>query len=132
VVFLDELTSGLDRGARHATWDLISQVRAQGVTVVLKSLPGQIGTQYIASIGVAIVLAILGLNGVPMVIGQYRERGILRRAGLLEPGGRRPPVHQRGHGQDPRAAHLRQARRQRPRRRGGGRVRARPAAPRLI
>ena len=37
MVFLDELTSGLDPGARHATWDLISQVRAQGVTVVLVS-----------------------------------------------------------------------------------------------
>jgi len=47
-----------------------------------KSLSGQIGTQYIASIGVAIMLAILGLNGVPMVIGQYRERGILRRLGV--------------------------------------------------
>jgi ABC-2 type transport system permease protein len=44
-----------------------------------KSLSGQIGTEYIASIGVAIVLATLGLNGVPMVIGQYRQRGILRR-----------------------------------------------------
>jgi ABC-2 type transport system permease protein len=31
-----------------------------------KSLSGQIGTQYIASVGVAIVLAILGLNGVPV------------------------------------------------------------------
>jgi len=37
LVFLDELTSGLDPGARHATWDLISKVRAQGVTVVLVS-----------------------------------------------------------------------------------------------
>ena len=37
VVFLDELTAGLDPGARHATWDLISQVRASGVTVVLVS-----------------------------------------------------------------------------------------------
>ena len=37
VVFLDELTSGLDPGARRATWDLISQVRADGVTVVLVS-----------------------------------------------------------------------------------------------
>jgi ABC-2 type transport system permease protein len=27
-------------------------------------------------------MAILGLNGVPMVIGQYRERGILRRLGV--------------------------------------------------
>jgi ABC-2 type transport system permease protein len=44
-----------------------------------KSLSGQIGTEYIASVSVAIVMAILGLNGVPMVIGQYRERGILRR-----------------------------------------------------
>ena len=31
-----------------------------------------------------------------------------------QPGGGRPAVHQRGHGQDPPAAHLRQARRQRP------------------
>jgi ABC-2 type transport system permease protein len=46
-----------------------------------KGLSGQIGTEYIASISVAIVLAVLGLTGVPMVIGQYRERGILRRLG---------------------------------------------------
>ena len=44
-----------------------------------KGLSDQIGTEYIASIGVAIVLVTLGLNGVPMVIAQYRERGILRR-----------------------------------------------------
>jgi ABC-2 type transport system permease protein len=44
-----------------------------------KSLSGQRGTEYVASIGVALVLATLGLNGVPMVIGQYRQRGILRR-----------------------------------------------------
>ena len=47
-----------------------------------KGLSDQIGTEYIASLGVAIVLATLGLNGVPMVIGQYRERGILRRVGV--------------------------------------------------
>src|SRR5690242_14298759 len=44
-----------------------------------KGLSGQVGTEYIASISVAIVLAVLGLTGVPMVIGQYRARGILRR-----------------------------------------------------
>jgi ABC-2 type transport system permease protein len=44
-----------------------------------KSLSGQIGTEYIASVSVAIVLATLCLNGVPMAVGQYRERGILRR-----------------------------------------------------
>jgi ABC-2 type transport system ATP-binding protein len=37
VVFLDELTSGLDPGARRSTWDLIGQVRDSGVTVVLVS-----------------------------------------------------------------------------------------------
>jgi ABC-2 type transport system permease protein len=47
-----------------------------------KGLSGQIGTEYIAAIGVAIVLASLGLTGVPMVIGQYRQRGILRRLGV--------------------------------------------------
>jgi ABC-2 type transport system permease protein len=47
-----------------------------------KELSGQIGTEYIAALGVAIVLASLGLTGVPMVIGQYRQRGILRRLGV--------------------------------------------------
>ena len=37
VVFLDELTAGLDPGARRATWDLIRQVRDHGVTVVIVS-----------------------------------------------------------------------------------------------
>jgi len=37
LVFLDELTAGLDPGARRATWDLIRAVRASGVTVVLVS-----------------------------------------------------------------------------------------------
>ena len=37
VAFLDELTTGLDPGARRATWELIKRVRAAGVTVVLVS-----------------------------------------------------------------------------------------------
>jgi ABC-2 type transport system ATP-binding protein len=37
LVFLDELTTGLDPGARRATWDLIRQIRDGGVTVVLVS-----------------------------------------------------------------------------------------------
>src|SRR6202035_466117 len=44
-----------------------------------KSLGGQIATEYIASLGVAIVIVMLGLNGIPSVLGTYRERGILRR-----------------------------------------------------
>ena len=47
-----------------------------------KGLSDQIGTEYIAALGVVIVLASLGLTGVPMVIGQYRERGVLRRLGV--------------------------------------------------
>ncbi|MCC6197224.1 MAG: ABC transporter ATP-binding protein, partial [Burkholderiales bacterium] len=35
VVFLDELTQGLDPQARHVTWELIREIRAQGKTVVL-------------------------------------------------------------------------------------------------
>ncbi|MGA7688892.1 MAG: ABC transporter ATP-binding protein [Jiangellales bacterium] len=35
VVFLDEMTTGLDPAARRATWDLIEQVRQAGTTVVL-------------------------------------------------------------------------------------------------
>ncbi|WP_328459805.1 ABC transporter ATP-binding protein [Streptomyces sp. NBC_00448] len=34
-VVLDELTTGLDPHARRTTWDLVEQVRASGVTVVL-------------------------------------------------------------------------------------------------
>ena len=47
-----------------------------------KGLSDQVGTEYIAAVGVAIVLASLGLTGVPMGIGQYRERGVLRRLGV--------------------------------------------------
>ena len=35
VVFLDELTTGLDPQARHNTWDLLRTIRKQGKTVVL-------------------------------------------------------------------------------------------------
>jgi len=35
VVFLDELTTGLDPQARHAIWDLVRDVRAQGKTILL-------------------------------------------------------------------------------------------------
>ncbi|MDT0344755.1 ABC transporter ATP-binding protein [Streptomyces litchfieldiae] len=35
LVFLDEPTAGLDPQARHATWDLIRELRGDGVTVVL-------------------------------------------------------------------------------------------------
>jgi ABC-2 type transport system ATP-binding protein len=35
LVFLDEPTAGLDPQARHATWDLITGLRAAGVSVIL-------------------------------------------------------------------------------------------------
>jgi ABC-2 type transport system ATP-binding protein len=35
VVFLDEMTTGLDPAARHTAWDLIRAIREQGTTVVL-------------------------------------------------------------------------------------------------
>jgi ABC-2 type transport system ATP-binding protein len=35
LVFLDEPTAGLDPQARHATWDLIGQLRAAGVSIIL-------------------------------------------------------------------------------------------------
>jgi ABC-2 type transport system ATP-binding protein len=37
LVFLDELTTGLDPQARHAIWDLIQEVRGRGKTVVLST-----------------------------------------------------------------------------------------------
>ena len=35
VVFLDEMTTGLDPAARRVTWELIEAIRDQGTTVVL-------------------------------------------------------------------------------------------------
>ncbi len=35
LVFLDELTTGLDPQARHAIWDLVREVRERGKTVIL-------------------------------------------------------------------------------------------------
>ncbi len=37
LVFLDEPTAGMDPHARHHTWDIIEQLRADGVSVVLTS-----------------------------------------------------------------------------------------------
>lgn len=37
LVFLDELTTGLDPQSRHAIWDLVRGVRARGKTVVLST-----------------------------------------------------------------------------------------------
>ena len=38
LVFLDEPTAGMDPQARHATWELIGELRAAGVTVILTTL----------------------------------------------------------------------------------------------
>jgi ABC-2 type transport system ATP-binding protein len=35
IVFLDELTTGLDPQARHAIWDLVREIRSRGTTVFL-------------------------------------------------------------------------------------------------
>jgi ABC-2 type transport system ATP-binding protein len=35
LIFLDELTTGLDPQARHAIWDLVREVRAKGKTILL-------------------------------------------------------------------------------------------------
>jgi ABC-2 type transport system ATP-binding protein len=35
LVFLDEPTAGMDPQARHATWELIAQLRAAGVSIIL-------------------------------------------------------------------------------------------------
>lgn len=37
VIFLDELTTGLDPQARHAMWDLVRAIRAQGKTIFLST-----------------------------------------------------------------------------------------------
>ena len=57
-----------------------------------------------------------------------RTRGAFAgRRGVYQQGGGGTAVHQRGHGQDPSAAHLRQAWRQRPRRRRRRGLQSRPA-----
>jgi ABC-2 type transport system permease protein len=53
-----------------------------GFSSAQKDLNGQRGTEYIAAVAIAIVLVSIGLQGVPMVVAQYRERGILRRLGV--------------------------------------------------
>src|SRR5690625_7602340 len=43
LVFLDEPTAGLDPQARHATWQLIRELRDSGVTIVLTTHFMEIG-----------------------------------------------------------------------------------------
>ena len=91
------------------------------------------------------IFGILGPNGAGKTTAVECMEGLRRRDGGevrilgLDPLTDRHRLHQRigvqlqesqrGYGQDPRAAYLRQAGRQRPRRRRGGRIRAGPAAP---
>jgi ABC-2 type transport system permease protein len=42
-------------------------------------LGGQSGTEFIASLAIGIVLAVLGLSILPTALGTYRERGVLKR-----------------------------------------------------
>lgn len=42
-------------------------------------LGGQSGTEFIASLGIGIVLAVLGLSIMPTALATYRERGVLKR-----------------------------------------------------
>jgi ABC-2 type transport system ATP-binding protein len=37
LIFLDELTTGLDPQARHVIWELVSELRSQGKTVLLST-----------------------------------------------------------------------------------------------
>lgn len=37
VLFLDELTTGLDPSSRHQMWDLLKELRSQGITIILVS-----------------------------------------------------------------------------------------------
>lgn len=46
-----------------------------------KDLGGQTGAQYIAGIGVGLILVCLGLTILPSVLADYREKGVLRRLG---------------------------------------------------
>lgn len=54
-----------------------------------KSLGGQSQAEYIAAIGMGLVLAMLGLQVVPGVLASYRERGILRRLATTPVGPKR-------------------------------------------
>ncbi|HEY6740099.1 MAG TPA: ABC transporter permease [Actinopolymorphaceae bacterium] len=44
-------------------------------------LGGQAGTEFIASMGVALVIVLLGFQVLPVTLATYREKGILRRLG---------------------------------------------------
>jgi ABC-2 type transport system permease protein len=54
-----------------------------------KDLGGQSAAEYIAALGMGIVLAILGFQVLPAVLSSYRERGILRRLSTTPIGPRR-------------------------------------------
>ena len=121
-----QLRAARDRGGRHR---LHAQGRPPGRTPARgpRRGPGSVG-------------AVPGGHRAPDEPGPHprcraaqppRARGPRAGGGReFQPRGRRPPVHHRGHGQDPPAQHLRQARRRRPRRRRRRGVQPRPAHPR--
>ena len=110
LVFLDEPTAGLDPQARHATWELVRQLRADGVTVVLTT-HFMDEAERLADQVVVVDARPGGRRGQP---------------------GRADPRRRRGSCASPRRAGARPGRAARPRCRDGCGVRAAPPASYLV
>jgi ABC-2 type transport system ATP-binding protein len=124
IAILDELTTGLDPQARRDTWQLIEDVRDSGVTVILgveRGVLARLVRRHQADEPTA------GRPGAGCAQRTRARGAAAHRPGRDEPWGCGPTVHLGGDRQVAPAAYLREAERQRPGRRCGNGLRARPA-----
>ncbi len=69
LVFLDELTTGLDPRARMAIWDVIEEIRDQGTTVILTTHFMEEAEKLCDRVGIIDQGRIVALDTVPALIG---------------------------------------------------------------
>ena len=121
LVFLDEPTAGMDPQARHATWELIGQLRTAGVSIILTTHfmeEAERLCDYVAIIDHGQLVAAGTPGQLTGTVGQLRFRA---ESGLdIDEPARRAAAGQPGEGVAGRALRDRGARRRRPTAAGRG------------
>ncbi len=84
VVFLDELTQGLDPGARRIAWDLIREIRDRGATVVIVTHYMDEAEQLCDRLAIVAAGQVIA-TGTPQALIANSERGIQIRFSTQRP-----------------------------------------------
>jgi ABC-2 type transport system ATP-binding protein len=82
LVFLDEPTAGLDPQARHATWELVEELKASGVAVILTTHHMEEAERLADHVVIVDRGAVIASGGPPTLTGAERQLRFRARPGL--------------------------------------------------